>query len=498
MNVAWQKSLRLLVADSPPAAAAYNGHTAIVERIGWLVLAGLVLVWFVFSYGYIEDDAFIHLEFARSLEEGHGFAFNGLITNGDTAPLWVCLLLGIHALGLPWIVSAKVACSLGLCIAASGTWLLAKAVAGTDYQRRHLPLATTAITVLNPFFVHWSFSGMESVTALGVSLWMIYTTFTGAPSRVRFLLGAMLVGIGPLLRPELLLLGGICGPALLWRQWQLLAGVQQRRRYDVIIGVALMTIPLALWSGYALRTFGSVVPNTNVAKRGGAIAELGPRLLFVYAVGFPVTLIVAPVLTALRRKSIPLVIWVLLLWPVACVVFYLLDHTVVQTRYCLLSMPSMSLAVLWLAASWERQWMFRSTSASMALAALAVICCIVIPHIENKKEYGRALSRISLYIHDNLPPNSRVAVFAIGQVAFEGRHPIVDIGGITRPSVIPLLADPQATLRWAQAQGADYVISSNPPLPESRMEFSTTVPFLGWTWRRTLYGQTGPLCVYRI
>lgn len=58
----------------------------------WLV------AWFIYGYSYWEDDAFIHLEFARSVAEGRGFAFDGLVTYGDTSPLWVLLLAGAHAL----------------------------------------------------------------------------------------------------------------------------------------------------------------------------------------------------------------------------------------------------------------------------------------------------------------------------------------------------------------------------------------------------------------
>jgi len=55
-------------------------------------LVAAAISWFVFCYGYIEDDAFIHLEFARSLAGGQGFAFNGHVVYGDTAPLWVFIL----------------------------------------------------------------------------------------------------------------------------------------------------------------------------------------------------------------------------------------------------------------------------------------------------------------------------------------------------------------------------------------------------------------------
>src|ERR1700722_10268505 len=98
----------------PVPAQDVPGRWPKVSLLFWSVgLAILSVVWFIYSYGYIEDDAFIHLEFARSVAEGHGFAFNGMVTNGDTAPLWVLVLVTLHAPGIDWIVSAKLACALG-------------------------------------------------------------------------------------------------------------------------------------------------------------------------------------------------------------------------------------------------------------------------------------------------------------------------------------------------------------------------------------------------
>jgi hypothetical protein len=62
------------------------------------------LCWFIHSWGYWEDDAYIHLEFARSVAAGHGFTFNGKVVYGDTAPLWVFLLV-IGIAGPGWLLA---------------------------------------------------------------------------------------------------------------------------------------------------------------------------------------------------------------------------------------------------------------------------------------------------------------------------------------------------------------------------------------------------------
>ncbi len=465
-------------------------------------LAVAVVCWFVFSYGYIEDDAYIHLEFARSLAEGNGFAFNGQVTYGDTAPIWPLILAAIHALGFGWIASAKLAGAAGLITAVLGVSFLSRDLAADRPEQRLLPPAAVAVTVVNPYFVHWSFSGMESLAALGLSFWIIWTVFLRDPAPLRCLFGAALIGIAPLFRPELLLLDAIAGPVLLLRWWRArVVGQSAAPRLVMTAMLAvLMILPLAIWSGYALETFGAVVPNTNLAKRGGAIRELAPRLFSVYALGFPLALGLLPVamLAAMRSRRAPLAVWVLLLWPIACIAFYLANHTLMQTRYCLLSMPSLSIAVLWFIGAYRRPVFVKLAAAGMLCAALAVIGLIVVPHVKNKEDYDRVLSAASEFIRMRIPPQSSVAVYAIGQIAFESRHPLVDIGGITQPSVIPFMGDAHATLRWARSRGAQYYIASELTEPDTDRVFTGTVPFIGWTLRRSLYGGRQPLSIYRL
>ncbi len=469
-----------------------------------IVLALVVMGWFVFSYGYTEDDAYIHLEFARSLAEGQGFAFDGLITNGDTAPLWVLILAGVHALGPGWVASAKLACAAGLLAAVLGVWRLAGDLAEEPLRPRPLrPLAVSAVlvTVINPYFAHWSFSGMESVAALGVSVWAIWAIFAGKPTWPRLTAGALLLGAGPLLRPELLLLGAVAAPAMLWRA----RFIARSRSSPMPLGrmaalAVVVALPVVVWCVFATHTFGSVIPNTNTAKRGGTLLDLAPRLMLVYLAGFPVGLGLLPLaaVRALAGRRIPPTIRMLLLWPALCAAFYLADHTLVQTRYCLLSMPSLCIAILWLIDSSGRSGIFRASVAAMLTVSLVTIGLAEIPHLENKKIGDRAFSELAAYVREHVPPDAPVAVYAIGQIAFESRHSLVDIGGITRPGVIPYLGDPRARLRWAQANGARYFIGGAPPESGAVRVFATRVPYLGWTLRPSLYRDTQPLALYRL
>jgi hypothetical protein len=484
--------------EPAPSASAWLRSATMIELLG---LGLLVLAWAWFSYGYVEDDAFIHLEFARSVADGQGFAFAATVTNGDTAPLWVLFITLIHAFHVEWVASAKLACAVGLALAASGAWRLASDLPRERPAHDLLPLAAVATTLLNPYFVHWSFSGMEATAALGLSFWVVWAVFLDKLTPRRALFAATLLALGPLLRPELLVFAALVAPVLLWRFWR--AHLAESRAFRLGFSATLailMMLPVCLWCGYALHAFGSVVPNTNLAKRGGAIGAIALRLIPVYAMGFPVTLLLLPVACALGvpRRQTPGAIWALLLWPTACIAFYLANHTMVQTRYCLLSMPTMSVAVLWLLGRVAAPRQLAAAAAAMLLASLFVVVSIVVPHVRNKEELREKMSAVSTFIRNNVPPREPVAVFAIGQIEFESRHRLVDLGGITQPQVVPYLNDAPATLRWAKAQGARYFASGTPPEPDAVPVFDVTVPYIGWTLQHSLYRGTESYGVYRL
>src|ERR1700722_8939359 len=87
------------------------------------------LYWFLHARGYWEDDAYIHLEFARSLAAGRGFSFNGHVVAGDTAPLWVFLLAGMHAFVPDWLAAGKALTVLGAVFGLAGIYAFARSLA---------------------------------------------------------------------------------------------------------------------------------------------------------------------------------------------------------------------------------------------------------------------------------------------------------------------------------------------------------------------------------
>ena len=199
------------------------------------VLPGLLLLVLaaVLLHGYVTDDTFIHLRYARHVATRGEFSFNpGEHTYGSTSPLWVLGLVGLLKLGLPPLLSARI---LGLL---SG--LLVVLLAAGFVARRPWPESWRILVVLliaaDAWFLRWMMSGMETPLAtalLLVLLWPLRSSQVPAaedrsaptpemrldPARVdlrRWVGWGAAAGLAGLTRPEFLVLGPVALPWLLW------------------------------------------------------------------------------------------------------------------------------------------------------------------------------------------------------------------------------------------------------------------------------------------
>ncbi len=504
-------------------------------RIAGTLLLALALLWciywFVHSWHYWEDDAYIHLEFARSLATGHGFAFNGRVVAGETAPLWVFLLVATHTLVPDWLLAGKVLTALGAALGLSGTYAFARRLASTMLPSRPdaavFPAALVLLIAANPYFCYWAFSGMESIAASGLAFYAVLAATRARPTAATFLAACLLTGIGPLLRPEMFFLAALLALPLLGQWRRLPGGAGSASKVTACaVGLLLAAAPLALWSLYSLHAFGHLLPNTNAAKRAGPADSVVLHLLSIYSLGLPlilcgfaagftclllrpaavrrslgsaVTAALSPPAEAAAQPAcgLPLGGWVLLLWPSAATLFYIADHTYVQTRYILVTAPGLTLVILLLALQLSQR-AGRVLYLAALVAALAVSVVIVRPFVRNKALNCQTLNDLALFIHDRLPPGAPVADYSIGEMAFVSQHPIVDIGGITRPGAIPYLnAPPEAMLQWARSQGAQYCICSHPG-PGAVLADSVNQRFIGWSLHTARYATSNRIELWKL
>jgi len=371
---------------------------------------------------------------------------------------------------------------------------------------------------------------MESVAAFGLAFFAVLAATQARPSTRFFLAACLLAGLAPLLRPEMSFLTALLILPLV-AQWQRLPGkpTSPSKLLSFASGLLLLTAPVLLWSLYSLRAFGHLLPNTNAAKRAAPADSVLHHLLSIYAAGFPLILsgIVAGILylllrpSAVRRSlqnavtsafqspsgptttasqpspSLPLSGWIFLLWPLIVALFYIANHTYVQTRYVLVTAPGLTLVILLLALQASPRAARFLYLAALA-AALAVSVLTVRPFIRNKAFNCLATQDLALYIHDRLPPAAPVADYSIGEIAFYSQHPIVDTSGITRPAAVPYLnAPPQAMLQWARSQGAQYCICSQPG-PGAVLVDSVNQRFIGWSLHPALYATSSRLELWQL
>ncbi|MES2394256.1 MAG: hypothetical protein V4555_21675, partial [Acidobacteriota bacterium] len=266
-----------------------------VTPLTWLLLGLSTLwciAWFVHSLGYWEDDAYIHLEFARSFATGHGFSFNGHVVYGDTSPLWVWLLAAFHVVIPHWMAAGKTLSAVAAVFALSGAFFFARSL-----TRSRLGLASSnvfaaamvLVFVVNPFFGYWAFSGMEALAAAGLACWAAAAVARRHLSPPRFLIACILGGLAPLLRPEMAFFTILLGLILLQRLPRVVPGLPQRMLL-FCAGLAWMALPFLFWARYAVHTFGTVLPNTNAAKRAAPHDSVLVHLVGIYVLGFPLVL----------------------------------------------------------------------------------------------------------------------------------------------------------------------------------------------------------------
>lgn len=486
---------------------------ASVTMLGALTL-GWLGFWLWQSRHYWEDDAFIHLVYARSVMSGEGFAFQGVPSNGDTSPLWVLLLVLFKAVQPDWLMAGKWLAGFGVVCTTWITVLFARRLAQDLGQNPSSSVGwALALSLSSPYFCFWAFSGMEAVTASGLVMLQALVLTPRRATALSFFCSAMLLGLGPLLRPELVLMLAP-GAVFLWRQWQglrsSLSAAQQVQW--LLLALVLLALPLALWSAYALWAFGSITPNTNAAKRAMLGEALSLRLVSVSALGYPGVFIGLGLWGALQwprtarllntpslTPTIPSVAWPVLGLAALMVAFYLLNRTYVQTRYLAVFAPSLLCVLALLLRARLHRTVFHLAMAACVLAQVGTSFWMALPNVHNKALARARVTAFAQDIQQQIPVTEPIAAYAIGQLAFQLPHRIIDIGGITDPEAIPMLyGRTEDMAAWARTKGAHHYVWGQAPMPGATAVLAYQVPLSGWFPQRAKYQQDEPSVLWRL
>lgn len=266
---AGEETAEVAASGAPMAPTAPTARIT-AGRISITVLSAALAAFALLAYHrrWIADDGLIAARTVRQILAGHGPVFNQFErTEADTSTLWTYLLALVA--GIAGGDVARTAVWLGLVLAVSGAGLALFAtrrfqlrLGGPDGSHLVLPLGFLVLLVVSPF---WDFatSGLETglETAWIAALWFTLTR-VGPDSGLRTMIGAaVLVGLGPLVRPDFALITAVFAVGL----WLVLRPSRHRTLMLCAAGAALPLAYEVFRAGY----YATLVPMPALAKSAG-------------------------------------------------------------------------------------------------------------------------------------------------------------------------------------------------------------------------------------
>lgn len=470
---------------------------AMNKRLIFLVVLGATLLLCVFllwqtentarlangKHGFPLDDPWIHLQFARNLQQYGSFSYfrDQQVTAGSTSPLYTLLLAAGRNI---------VADEFRLSYVLGGSFLLLATILAFAIGRRLFPEspalapAVAALLACQPRLVWIALSGMET-NLFGALLLAVYLSYLADR---RWWLGCS-VGLLLWTRPEAVLMIAVLAADMFYRRYLLRPGTARSVAVPPLSSWSRYAKPLVVaagfWLAYALLNFklaGSVFPNTLAAKlkfysfTHSGFADQLWAFLTDGSLKFVTPLSVVGALgvlgNMLRRRPAPLL--VPFMWSVGLIAAYWwkLPHLVHYGRYL---MPILPFAILLAAGGLDRllrpaplrrsgpeQGSVRRWLQTAVL--LALIAVTVGTTWQRRAFYAETCAYIddrqvatAHWIAAELPPTAVIATHDVGALAFYSGRRIVDMVGLVSPEMIANIGRTDKLLAFLQEQGVTHV-----------------------------------------
>jgi hypothetical protein len=402
------------------------------------LLAVVLLAVHILSLQALPDDAFISFRYAYNLALGYGPVFNpGQPVEGYTTPLWVFILGGMAALGLPIVEMATALCfasaflTVGLLPRFSAS--LGLGLYGLD----------ALLLALNTSYAVWAGSAMEMVP---FGLLLVLATWVFLGNR-RPLLAGLLFALLTLLRPEGALFGGL---ALLFCTVDGVRGKGSAWQPLLWLGAGFV-VPVAAHLVWRLAYYGYPLPNTFYAKVGFGLEQWGRGLGYLgeaaiqYLLGLTIPLVLG-ILQPFGRK------WAFLVSGLGLYLLYLSlvgGDWMVGFRLLVPVMPFVVvLAAHGLVGAWQQVRPRLGPKRAAALAAVGLL--VVLPanaytsvSVETEQPWVRDARPIADWLNDHCPSDRKLAVYAAGALPYYAPDfEIVDMFGLNEVEIAHM-AQPQ-------------------------------------------------------
>ena len=428
---------------------------------------------------YTPDDTFIHLQFAKNLVAGHGFSFNaGEPTYGSTSPLWVLTLSLFGFFSKSLLTLSKV---LGV-LFALGSIVLFFPLAKEFNEDRRFVCACVIVWSVDAWFLRWAPSGMETALALFLLVLALLLYVRERRVEKRFFLSPVLFGLLTLVRPEAALLFGLSAVDAMC--------LGRRSVWRIVVSVATYAAILAPWFLFAQFEFGTVVPNTFIAKGGSVPVDLSTWFASALKATETVVsnqlmemlLVLAGAVFIVKQHGFQFEFYkrsvrhfLAAAWVVLLPSVYVISGLPIVSRYLLLITPPLILlAFLALSTICLHLRLRRSIVSALVTGVVIMIVAqntvvswsVIRPHV---RSFERAMKEcfipIGQWFAEETPSETVIAARDIGALGYYSERKVVDLGGLVTPEVHPWLKEyspEELTDRYPslglQLPRADYIV----------------------------------------
>jgi arabinofuranosyltransferase len=222
-------------------------------RTAALCAAVTAVVGLMFATGWLSDDAFITLRVIDNLWHGYGLRWNVLErVQVFTHPLWMLSLAAAYGVTREAFWTTIV---LSMALSAGGVVTLARRLAADAAAS----VVALSLVAASKSVIEFSTSALENPLSHALLLAFFPALWRGSDGRPRLFRAAFLAGLSGLCRLDLLVL---VGPPLAAAAWD---GRHEGRGRLARVAM-LAASPILVWWAFAFVYYGSIWPNTALAK----------------------------------------------------------------------------------------------------------------------------------------------------------------------------------------------------------------------------------------
>jgi arabinofuranosyltransferase len=426
-----------------------------------LILAAMLLVGHALFYaslmGFdVVDDAYISFRYAYNAARGYGLTFNAgeRRVEGYTNFMWTAMMIPWFWFGLPIHVVSMV---LGTAWAL-GTLVLLMRVAGGSRDTGWLGALAAVLLAADGSFALWAVGGLESplfaFLVLGGALaYLREMQVDGAGTARAWPLSGAWFALAALTRPEGLLVYGLTGLHQVATRLVRERRIAARQDWQRLALFALIWVP---WFAFRWRYYGFPLPNTFYAKvtlsdtgaQRGRGMEYLQTFIRIHLGYVPLGVALLPLLR--RRWRAWSSYFVLLVLIYGLYIGYVGgDWSVgrffvpVMPMFYALLVGGLAVVQGWLTQQVEKRLKL-PTGVRQGLIAVVVVALVVGFFVSSSlngekalfldrfdaRLAGQARTTMGRWLHDNVPPDTYIAVDAAGQIPFYSDLRALDLYGL--------------------------------------------------------------------